>query len=69
MDKQNILKKYNNPEDKLLISKLLDQEELSRKNNKITSTDFLNLNEEYILKNILKANNIDNIYLISFFLE
>ncbi len=64
MDKQNILKKYNNPEDKLLISKLLDQEELSRKNNKITSTDFLNLNEEYILKNILKANNIDN-YIIS----
>ena len=64
MDKQNILKKYNNPEDKLLISKLLDQEELSRKNNKITSTDFLNLNEEYILKNILKKTLKVTIYLM-----
>ena len=60
MDKQQLLKKYNNPEDKLLISKLLDQEELSKTKNKITTTDFLDLHEQYLLEKILKENKIIN---------
>lgn len=60
MDKQEILKKYNKPEDKLLISKLLDQEEICRCKNKITTTDFLDLHEQYLLEKILKENKINN---------
>ena len=42
MNKLENLKKYND-EDKLLLSKILDKIRLSKENNKITNTDFLNL--------------------------
>lgn len=48
MDKQLILEKYKNPEEKLLISKLLDKIRIVNKNNKVETTDFLNEQEQVI---------------------
>ena len=41
MEKQEIINKYKNDEDKLLVSKLLDKIKWARTKNKITNTDFL----------------------------
>ncbi len=59
MDKQELLIKYNN-EDKLLISKLLDKINETKRQNKITVTDFLNLYEQKILQEILNKLKVNN---------
>ena len=41
MDKQQLLNKYTKPEDKLLISKMLDKMKLAQTRNSIEYTDFL----------------------------
>ena len=64
MDKQLILSKYSKPEDKLLISKMLDKIELSSRKNRIEYTDFLDLYQKHLLKKILKQEHIEN-YVIS----
>lgn len=64
MDKQSILNKYSKPEDKLLISKMLDKIELSKSKNKIENTDFLDMYQKHLLEKILKQENIEN-YIIS----
>lgn len=64
MDKQLILNKYSKPEDKLLISKMLDKIELSRSKNRIEYTDFLDVYQKHLLEKILKQEKIDN-YVIS----
>ena len=61
MKKEEILEKGYNLEDKLLISKMFDKMELSKKRNKITYTDFLDLHEQKILYKIL--NSYDGKYL------
>ena len=40
MDKRLILNKYSKPEEKLLISKMIDKIELTTNKNKIQNTDF-----------------------------
>lgn len=60
MDKKLILDKYKNPEEKLLISKFFDKLEISDKNNRIESTDFLNEHEQAILKNVINIIKIKN---------
>jgi len=62
MNKSEILNKYTKPEDKLLISKLIDKIEATNKMNKITYTDFLNLNEKNIILKLLKKENINYIF-------
>lgn len=64
MDKQLILNKYSKPEDKLLISKMLDKIELSKSKNKIENTDFLDMYQKHLLEKILKQEKVDN-YIIS----
>ena len=58
MDKQLILSKYSKPEDKLLISKMLDKIELSKSKNKIENTDFLDMYQKHLLEKILKQEQI-----------
>ena len=53
MDKQLILNKYSKPEDKLLISKMLDKIELSKSKNRIEYTDFLDAYHKHLLEKIL----------------
>jgi len=64
MDKQLILSKYSKPEDKLLISKMLDKIELSKSKNKIEYTDFLDMYQKHLLEKILKQEKMEN-YVIS----
>lgn len=64
MDKQKILNKYTKPEDKLLISKLIDKMELATAKNKIEYTDFLDLYQKHLLEKILRQENIKN-YIIT----
>ena len=58
MNKSEILNKYIKPEDKLLLSKLIDKIEQSNKTNKITYTDFLNLYEKNLSLKILQKEKI-----------
>lgn len=53
MNKQEILKLYKNEDDKLLVAKMLDQIELSKKRNKITNTDFVDSRQKMILDKVL----------------
>lgn len=64
MDKQLILNRYYKPEDKLLISKMLDKIELSKSKNRIEYTDFLDVYQKHLLEKILKQDHIEN-YVIS----
>lgn len=64
MNKQLILNKYSKPEDKLLISKMLDKIELSKSKNKIENTDFLDMYQKHLLEKILKQEKVDN-YIIN----
>ena len=57
MDKQKILNKYSKPEDKLLISKMLDKMELAFSKNRIEYTDFLDSYQSHLLETILKQEN------------
>lgn len=59
MNKQEILKKYNDDE-KLLLSKILDKIKEIKTKNKIVHTDFLNLNEQKIAEVFLKKINENN---------
>ena len=60
MDKQKILEKYKNENDKLLISKLFDKIGLTEKQNKIQVTDFYSPIELEIVKNVLNTINYKN---------
>lgn len=64
MDKKFILNKYSKPEDKLLISKMLDKIELSRSKNRIEYTDFLDGYQKHLLEKILKQEKVEN-YIIT----
>lgn len=55
MNKVELLEKYSNQEDKLLLSKILDKIEECKRKNIITYTDFLDM---YQLKTAKKALNI-----------
>ena len=60
MDKQNIFNKYSKPEDKLLISKMLDKIKLSSEKKKIEYLDFLDLREQHLLEKIINSERIQN---------
>ena len=64
MDKQKILNKYSKPEDKLLISKMLDKMELALSKNKVEYTDFLDSYQSHLLEKILEQENFSH-YLMS----
>jgi len=60
MNKQEVLNKYENEEDKLLISKLLDKIEFVEKKNSIENTDFLDIHQRNILEKVLKIIQYKN---------
>ena len=64
MDKQKILNKYSKPEDKLLISKMLDKMELALSKNRMEYTDFLDSYQSHLLEKILERENFSH-YLMS----
>ncbi len=60
MNKEEILKNYSKEEDRLLISKMLDQITLCNKRNKIQKTDFLDERQSNILQKVLKQLKVIN---------
>lgn len=53
MDKKEILNNYSKPEDKLLIAKMIDKNEMSCAKNKIEYTDFLDEYQQNLLIKII----------------
>ena len=54
MNKQEILNKIANEEDKLLVSKMLDKIEFTTKRNSVEYTDFLDMRQRQLLEKVLK---------------
>ncbi len=69
MQKQEIIKKYQTPEDKLLVSKILDKINERDNKNKISTTDFLNIHERVIVEELLKSGKIQNYFFTGGFEE
>ncbi len=62
LKRQEILQKYKNKEERLFISNILDKAFKFEKNDKIEHTNFLNINELEMAKNIL--NEVDANYFV-----
>lgn len=62
MNKSEILEKYSKPEDKLLVSKILDKLEESKRKNTITYTDFLDMYQKNIAEKILKQAKYNYVF-------
>ena len=60
MNRQEILQKYTNDEDRLLISKLFDKMEFTAKRNSLEHTDFLDLRQRQMLEKVMKEINVKN---------
>lgn len=60
MNKQEILNKYNNEEDRLLIAKILDKLEYAEIKNKITNTQFLDMRQKSIVQKLLNNMKCTN---------
>ncbi len=69
MNKQEILKSYPDEEDKLLVAKLLDKIVDRDTRNNVVATDFLNMHEKSIVKEVLKTTNTQNYFFTGGFLE
>ena len=62
MNKSELLEKYSKPEDKLLISKLLDKSEECKRKNIVTYTDFLDMYQLKIAQKVLPATECNYIF-------
>lgn len=60
MNKFELLQKYKNSEDKILISKILDKIKFCETRNKITYTNFLDLRQQTIAKKLLSSMKTTN---------
>lgn len=60
MNKQEILEKYTNDDDKLLVAKLFDKIEFVSSRNKIEYTDFLDMRQRQLLEKVLKDIKFSN---------
>lgn len=69
MNKEEIIKIYKNNDDRLLVSKMLDQIELCSKRNKIQNTDFLDERQRNILQKALNRMEIENYIVFGGFKE
>ena len=54
MSRQEILAKYTNDDDRLLVSKLLDRIEFAWKRNSVEHTDFLDMRQKQLLEKLLR---------------
>lgn len=64
MNKQELINKYKNEEDKLLVSKILDKIKLAKTKNQITNTEFLDMYQKKLQKKYYKQKNTKIIYII-----
>ena len=60
MDKQSELTKQQKDEDKILIAKVLDKLKFAENRNRIETTDFLDLREQAIVKEMLELRKSNN---------
>lgn len=58
MDKKEILNNYSKPEDKLLIAKMIDKNEMSLTKNRIEYTDFLDEYQQNVLMKIINKEKM-----------
>ena len=61
INKEQILEKYKNKEDKLLIAKLIDKIQIEEKQNKLVYTNFLDTYQKNIVEKTLKQLNKENV--------
>ena len=69
MDKQQLLKDYRKPEDKLCLSQILDKIEATKVKGKIEYTDFLDMYQVALAENFLRKINFENFKLYGGFEE
>ena len=62
MEKQELLQKYINEEDKFLVSKILDKIKAANTKNYLAYTDFLNMREQKIAEEVMKIQKINNYF-------
>lgn len=60
MNRQEILEKYANEEDRLLASKLLDKIEFVEKRNTVENTEFLDMRQRQLLEKLLRDIKYNN---------
>lgn len=60
MNKQEMLRDYKKPEDKMCLSQVLDKIESSANRNKIEYTDFLDMYQTALVETFLRKNNFKN---------
>lgn len=60
MNKQELINKYKNEEDKLLVSKILDKIKLAKTKNQITNTEFLDMYQKKVTEEVLQAEKCEN---------
>lgn len=60
MNRQEILNKYINDDDRLLVSKLLDKIEFVNKRNSVGHTDFLDMRQRQLLERVMLELKISN---------
>lgn len=60
MNRQEILEKYANEEDRLLVSRLLDKIEFVEKRNTVENTDFLDMRQRQLLEKLLMEIKFNN---------
>ena len=69
MGKQKILNDYKKQEDKILLAQVLDKIEFSKQREKIEYTDFLDMYQISLVKNLLKKIDFENYILYGGFEE
>lgn len=62
MNKSELLEKYSKPEDKLLVSKILDKIDASSRKNIVTCTDFLDMFQIKIAQNVLNSAKCNYVF-------
>lgn len=60
MNKQDILSKIINEDDKLLVSKLFDKIEFTSKRNSVEYTDFLDMRQRQLLEKVMREIKFEN---------
>ena len=60
MNKQELINKCKNEEDKLLVSKILDKIKLAKTKNQITNTEFLDMYQKKVTEEVLQAEKYEN---------
>lgn len=62
MEKQELLSKYSEKQDKVLVSQIIDRINFSSKRNKIEATDFLDIRQIQITQEVLKLLRVTNCF-------